>query len=745
MPLDQLRIELRNCYGIKSLGHHFGFSAPNRTAYAIYAPNGVLKTSLAQTFADHARSVPSRDRIFPNRVSKRVIVDQTDTEIPPDAVFVIAPYDDTLGVTERTSTLLVDAALKKEYDELQADVESVKERFVAALRRQSRSRTNIEREVSSAFTQQDDQFYAALIRAEHEVDSQDNSPFAEIAYDEIFNDKVLAFLSTEAVTAAIASYVERYNELLDESVYFSRDTFNYYNANQVAKVLQNNGFFDAHHSVRLNSSLQTDNLDIKSLDQLQAVVAQEKDRITTDPALKKTFGAIEKQLDKNIGMRKFRDYLVEHPALLPKLSNLASLREDIFKSYFRANYDLYKELTHRYRQTSGRKREIEEKAREQRTQWENVIDIFNERFFVPFRLELENREAVILGHDPMPRLGFVFREDVEGGEETRVGRDTLMRALSNGEKKALYILNIIFEVEARERTQQETLFVVDDIADSFDYRNKYAIIQYLMEMSEKSYFRQIVLTHNFDFFRTVESRFIPYNHCLVATKAGAGLSLDQARGIKNPFVKDWREGFFTDAKRRVASIPFLRNLIEYTRGDDTDDFRRLTALLHWKIESREVQQSELDDIYGRVFGDGGSHEDPDGRVVDMIEQVADECAGEGSAAAGLALEKKIGLAVATRLVADRYMIRLIDDATFTENITANQSQRLFRRFEDEFGGEEVFRGALAVLRRVLLMTPENIHLNAFMYEPLVDMSGEHLEKLYGEVKALEGRKWDHGV
>ena len=249
-----------------------------------------------------------------------------------------------------------------------------------------------------------------------------------------------------------------------------------------------------------------------------------------------------------------------------------------------------------------------------------------------------------------------------------------------------------------------------------------------------------MLTHNFDFFRTVQSRFIPYNHCLVATKAGTSLSLDQARGIKNPFVKDWRKGFFTDARRRVASIPFLRNLIEYTRGDDAEDFGRLTALLHWKTESRDLRQSELDEIYGRVFEGNGSHQDPDGRVVDMIEQVADECAGEGSSGEGLGLENKIGLAVATRLVADRYMISVIGDATFTDKMLANQSQRLFRRFEKEVGGKEAFRGALAVLRRVLLMTPENIHLNAFMYEPLVDMSGEHLRKLYGEVKALEDGK-----
>ena len=57
-----------------------------------------------------------------------------------------------------------------------------------------------------------------------------------------------------------------------------------------------------------------------------------------------------------------------------------------------------------------------------------------------------------------------------------------MQALSTGEKKALYILNIIFEIEARTKAGQQTLLVVDDIADSFDYKNKYAIIQYLLDI-----------------------------------------------------------------------------------------------------------------------------------------------------------------------------------------------------------------------------------------------------------------------
>lgn len=55
----------------------------------------------------------------------------------------------------------------------------------------------------------------------------------------------------------------------------------------------------------------------------------------------------------------------------------------------------------------------------------------------------------------------------------------LLNVLSQGEKRALYILNIIFEIEARKELDQKTILIIDDIADSFDYKNKYAIIEYL--------------------------------------------------------------------------------------------------------------------------------------------------------------------------------------------------------------------------------------------------------------------------
>src|SRR5690606_32550575 len=55
-----LRVVLRNCYGIKSLEHEFGFN--NGSCYSVYAPNGFMKTSFANVFYDIQVNRDSRDR-----------------------------------------------------------------------------------------------------------------------------------------------------------------------------------------------------------------------------------------------------------------------------------------------------------------------------------------------------------------------------------------------------------------------------------------------------------------------------------------------------------------------------------------------------------------------------------------------------------------------------------------------------------------------------------------------------------
>ncbi len=556
--------------------------------------------------------------------------------------------------------------------------------------------------------------------------AQKDAPFAAINYDTIFDDKVLNFLGTKDVKTAIENYIKKYNELLAASTYFKKGIFNYYNATTIAKSLAENGFFDAKHTVNLNAD---ERLEITSQKQLEDLIAKEKEGISNDKDLRKKFADIEKLITKNANVRGFAAYLTEHEEILSELTNIDLFREKIWKSYFKEKFELYKDLLDRYQAAEKRKKEIEEEARNQRTQWEKVIEIFNSRFFVPFKLSAKNRVSVILGQEPMISLAFTFEDGVD---TVPVEKAALMQALSTGEKRAFYILNIIFEVEARKKAKLETVFVVDDIADSFDYKNKYAIIQYLKDIAEEPHFKQIILTHNFDFFRTIHSRFlVGYSHCLMAFKSSTGLSLGQATGIKNVFAKDWKLKFFTNDKKKIASIPFIRNLIEFTKSDDDPDFVKLTSLLHWKSDSAAITEDDLDRIYNTVFCTTGKSSNGNRPVIEIIQHEAGECLLKGCD--GINLENKVVLSIAIRIAAEQFMVEKINDDTFVTSIESNQTPKLLKKFEELFSDADTIK----TIKRVILMTPENIHLNSFMYEPILDMSDEHLRKLYEDVLALK--------
>ncbi len=74
----------------------------------------------------------------------RQITDEHGVDLPKESVYVIRPYDDEdISHTEKTSTLLVDSKLRKEYEELHIEIDKSKEIFLKALKEQSGSKKNL--------------------------------------------------------------------------------------------------------------------------------------------------------------------------------------------------------------------------------------------------------------------------------------------------------------------------------------------------------------------------------------------------------------------------------------------------------------------------------------------------------------------------------------------------------------------------------------------------------------------------
>lgn len=728
--MDKLILKLENCYGIRSLSHEFNFT--KKPAAIVYAPNGVMKSSFARTFSDLSQNEPSADRIFTNRQTVRKIDDENGDQVISENVFVVEPYSRTYE-SQRVSTLLANKALKIGYDEIIEDIDSKSENLLKAIAKDSGVRKSLDELYSATFTREKGNFLRALERVKSEVlNDPEDLELKGVKYNDLFGDKIAAFLSDDEIRNALEDYTANYDNLLSKSRFFRRGVFNHFQAGQIAKQLKQHGFFKADHKVSLNSGENETRVETEQ--ELESIIADELQAILTDENLKTSFDKIDKKLS-NTELRAFRDFILERRTMIPRLRNLDALREELLKTYLRSNVELFEELMEAFE--TGRKRldEITQKASEEATQWQEVINIFNRRFSVPFEVSIDNKQDVILKR-VTPNIAFTFFDD--SGERVEVDRDKLLNVLSTGELRALYILNIIFEVQARIEEGIPTLFVIDDVADSFDYKNKYAIVEYLADMLQQPNFRLIILTHNYDFYRTVWRRLDLGGANYLVTKSPVGVELVDETMYRDPFQRLRSRAQNNSGREHlgnlVAMIPFVRNLAEYC-GQDTV-FNSLTSALHIKPTSPDLKIGELLEHYRSVLsGHEFSFEGDNNQLVtDLIVETANSIADNQDQ--GLSLEDKIILSMAIRLTAEKYLIAKIQDLDWVKTITKNQTAKLVGRFKNDHQNSNEKAEAISVMDRVNLMTPENIHLNSFMYEPILDMSALHLQRLYKDVLAL---------
>lgn len=722
--MQKIKVSLENCYGIRKMDAEFDFT--KKLAQLIYAPNGAMKSSFATTFKDHGGTTPSRDRIYTDRETKRSILDHEGNELPAETVFVIEPYDAGYQ-SGRVSTLLVNKGLKAEYDAILKSIQEKQDTLITKLKKTSGVRSSLEEILSVVISKKPDNLLRALDRVRSEVkDDPFDKSLEGIKYGSLFNDKVEGFLADPDMKAALEDYTATYDTLLEKSRFFRKGVFNHYQAGEIAKQLKNHGFFLAEHKVYLHS--ETEDTKVETEKELEKLISEELGAILSDDTLKGKFERIDKKLT-NKELRDFREFLLSHQTLIPRLQDPDVFKEDLLKSYLMLHKEDFEELMDKF--SAGKKRldEIASEASDQATRWQEVINIFNRRFSVPFKVSIENKQDVILKR-ATPNIGFTFEDN--SAQAVAVNRDQLVEVLSNGERRALYILNIIFEVEARKSEGVPTLFIVDDIADSFDYKNKYAIVEYLSDILLEENFRQIILTHNYDFYRTVWKRLDLGGAVFHISKTSEKIELSNEKMYRDPFEK-WKAIANTADKTDalLAMIPFVRNLADYCGFDDESE--KLTSLLHRKADSDQLKLSDLFSIYKKVLNGQDFTTDlaPDTAVIPLLLDTAKNIATAGEVA--LDLEKKVVLSIAIRLIAEKKMIEVINDGAFVGGITKNQTAKLLRKFKETVAGDANQASLIVLMDRVNLMTPENIHLNSFMYEPILDMSAEHLARLHNEL------------
>jgi virulence-associated protein VapD len=304
MQDNKLKIHFEYCYGIKKIDYEFDFS--HQKYFSIYSPNGLMKTSFAQTFKDFSEKKNSLDRVFTAKQTVRNITDGTNSSIDNEEIFVIEPYNQDYK-SDKISTLIANKILKEKYDKIYNDIDEKKQILIKYLQKTSGVKDKIDEEISFVFTKEKGEFFKALTRIAKEIEEGEKSYLSDIKYMEIFNEKVIALLKDENFKRNIEEYMECYDKLIIESNFFKKGVFNHNNASDIAKNLKNNGFFLAEHSVYLNRGGVKK--EVSTVEELEDVINQEKNNILEDSKLLKLFNNIDDTLKKNKELKAFREYL----------------------------------------------------------------------------------------------------------------------------------------------------------------------------------------------------------------------------------------------------------------------------------------------------------------------------------------------------------------------------------------------------------------------------------------------------
>jgi ABC-type phosphate/phosphonate transport system ATPase subunit len=746
--MQKININLENCFGIKKLEKELDFCSSNINT--IYARNGLMKTSLTKVFKkiQDDKKGEIGDVIFESTPTICDIkVDGND--ILKEEIFVIQTFENSYE-SDSIASLLINTDLKQKLSE----VIQLKDKYFKVIEKMSGIKViktlggkiiyDLEPTIIEDFGLSEKSFLLNINTFNFDDIEYD---FSNICYSIIFNDSALKKIKLESFQSKIRDFISRSYEIYENFHFLDKGKFTLPKLKEIKKGLEKNVFF-----VKDNKLVLAGSTSIGSLSELNNMIKEIESQLQGSSEFKE----LEKLLSDAAG-RELRDLIENNPEIVEELQlfNLENFRKKLWLSYIKKETTKFEELKMKYQ-------ELEQAIEQENidaTPWKEALDIFNSRFAVPFNMEISNLKSSIIG-ESVPKVIFSFckdgnKENLDVNNWVKLNRDELenKNTLSQGERRALYLLNIIFDIEKRKRINQKTLFIIDDIADSFDYKNKYAIVEYLKEISEHNNFYMLILSHNFDFYRTISSRLnMGRKNRHMAMRDTTGIIIEQEYYQKQPFEK-WMECL--NKKNVIALIPFVRNLVDF--GFDkkvtsytgiSSDYLFLTNLLHIKSETRNLTMADLKKVY-KAYIDKDNFLDNITDTEYIYEAIIDIAGGVSDN--DTRLENKIILSLAIRLYAEEFMINQISESTETFNWFENRSAKSGQGAEflcfinnNTNQTRELYKGycqngnadAIKILDKVNIMTPESIHLNSFMYEPILDMDINELKNLYNNIVSL---------
>ena len=429
MILLTIHVNFEYCYGIKKLECDFEFN-DNVHVIAVYASNGMMKSSFAKTFRDLQKNTDTIDKIYPDANSIREIKrikNNNSEDIGQDEVYVTIPFEHEYN-EDSVSTILADHDKRKEYADAHKKIDVYKKKFISVLATHSKySSERTESIINETFGIKD--FYDIFKHVKDKI-NENNTALSKISHKIIFDQKVQLFLKSKEVSQYISEYLEKYNSIMENSKYLKKK-FDYYNATLVNENLHKTDFFNAKHSINLfdgeNKQL------IEDMEAFDNVLNEELKPLFDDEKNKNAWTSMDKKAAKNISLRQFKSHIKEYPVIQLKLADMNEFSKEIWISYFSKYKSMFDELLIEHASSKHKIKKIVDAVNTEQNFWHEIIKTYNTRFHVPFEVSISNQLDVIL-KDEVPFLEFKH-VDRTGNRSKAIEKDDLNKNLSSGEKK----------------------------------------------------------------------------------------------------------------------------------------------------------------------------------------------------------------------------------------------------------------------------------------------------------------------
>lgn len=709
--MNKLNLKLQYCHGISSLSDQLDFSEKD---FLLYAPNGSMKTSLYNTVYEYKHNLETHDVFFPNRISIREIADEYSNPIPTDSIVVVGNGDYDLP-NDNISSLLVNSDLKKKYDKLNNSLDKIIKVINKSLKALTGENINtllIDLEIDKI----------SQIPGPYFDSNGANDKFENLKYKDFFNKDYLESLSDEDVTQSINDYILLCNKIVEDNPIFVKDIFELYNLVSLKKSLDSNRFFNAGHELKLLTDRQKKTYTDYGNKEIDALIEEVSQTIAEDEAINN----VNRTLTSKIKSQELNIFLSKNKWIIPLLNDISQLKKDYWHYILSHNPELSTYINEYKSAYESNLNELEDILKESVSEdnygnWNDAITIFNNKFInMPFELEISNMSDVILKRSACS-LTYKFHDLSDTNNNVSV--ETLKENLSKGERKAFNILNLIFEIQLRIKNNQETFIFIDDIADSFDYKNKYAIVEFLKELNDNNLFHLIIMTHNFDFYRLCANQLNVNTKSVVKNSSLLFTDFSYRKNVFSFFKEKLNEDLYF-----LASIPFVRNIVELSFSTSHQDYVDLTSALHYKNNTSSLTISDINTIYNRIINKNSTINNSN--YLSTLFSTADSITSSTNA---IALENKLCLSIAIRLKFEMKLFDKINSWSIVAQFTNNQTRKMtdYCIHNNLLSTDEI-----RISQKVNIMTSENIHVNSFMYEPIIDMSDDELISLYNEVRNM---------